>query len=331
MHATIGAGGPGGAATQFSGRAPATSAVRERRNRRRAVGGIGGTGYSNAGPGGGGGGGYFGGGGGGGGGVVTCPSASPKAAGGGGGGAGASFIFGMDAAQINTATTIDGGGVPQIRIMYTPTDTTAPTIALDTPQDGAVYEPDSTVNASYSCTDDAGGSGVASCTGTVPDGSPIDTSTLGQHTFTVDAEDNAGNPASVTIHYTVAPIADLGIAIHGPKKLAKGKTASFRIDVTNDGPDDASAVVVTDRVPAGMKPLGVGGSKASSSCSAPSGPGTVRCTLSSLHAGTAAVFRVKVKATKPGKRTQKVKVSAGTADPHLANNRAELTTKVLKP
>ncbi len=82
-------------------------------------------------------------------------------------------------------------------------DRKAPTVTITTPADGATYPQGSTVTADYTCTD--GGAGLASCDGTVPDGSPIDTSTPGTYTFTVEAADDVGNssdPAAST--YTVA-------------------------------------------------------------------------------------------------------------------------------
>ncbi len=60
-----------------------------------------------------------------------------------------------------------------------------------------------TVNADYACQDEDGGSGLASCVGDVPDGSPIDTGSIGAKTFTVNAADNAGNTASVIHTYRV--------------------------------------------------------------------------------------------------------------------------------
>ena len=60
-----------------------------------------------------------------------------------------------------------------------------------------------TVLADYVCADEAGGSGIASCEGTVADGSAINTATLGAKSFTVTATDNAGNPATKTVFYTV--------------------------------------------------------------------------------------------------------------------------------
>jgi hypothetical protein len=45
---------------------------------------------------------------------------------------------------------------------------------------------------------------VASCTGTVENGKPIDTSSFGNHTFEVQATDGSGNGASKTVTYSVA-------------------------------------------------------------------------------------------------------------------------------
>jgi hypothetical protein len=84
-----------------------------------------------------------------------------------------------------------------------PADETAPTITINTPPDGAVYLLNQIVYADYQCEDEVGGSGLHSCVGDVPDGDPIDTSSVGHKSFTVDAEDNAGNTATVTHYYSV--------------------------------------------------------------------------------------------------------------------------------
>jgi outer membrane protein assembly factor BamB len=82
-------------------------------------------------------------------------------------------------------------------------DTTAPMVTLTTPTEGGVYALGQVVNASYGCQDEAGGSGLASCVGTVASGTPIDTATVGAKTFTVAATDNATNTSSVTHRYSV--------------------------------------------------------------------------------------------------------------------------------
>jgi hypothetical protein len=81
-------------------------------------------------------------------------------------------------------------------------DLVAPTIGLLTPLDGAAYLLDQQVRADYACAD-TGGSGLASCTGPVPDGAYLDTGSVGARDFTVAAADGAGNTAAATARYRV--------------------------------------------------------------------------------------------------------------------------------
>jgi hypothetical protein len=84
-------------------------------------------------------------------------------------------------------------------------DTTAPTVAVGTPADGATYAEGATMPADFSCAD--GGSGVATCDAPVAAGTAVDTATLGAHAFTVTAHDNAGNAATRSVSYTVSAAA----------------------------------------------------------------------------------------------------------------------------
>jgi hypothetical protein len=84
-------------------------------------------------------------------------------------------------------------------------DTTPPTIDLRSPVDGAVVRPGDPVEVDFSCAD-AGGSLLASCEGTVPDGELLDTSAPGPVGVTVTARDNAGNVTSVTHTVQVVPL-----------------------------------------------------------------------------------------------------------------------------
>jgi hypothetical protein len=80
-------------------------------------------------------------------------------------------------------------------------DTVAPLIRFFSPGDGQSYVQGAAVSASYSCSDNS--SGVAGCTGDLPNGQPVPTDTLGPHTFTVTATDVAGNVTKVVHTYTV--------------------------------------------------------------------------------------------------------------------------------
>jgi hypothetical protein len=83
-----------------------------------------------------------------------------------------------------------------------PPDTTPPTVDLRSPPNGAVVNVRDPVVVDFSCADE-GGSGLASCDGTVPDGGLLDTSAPGPRSVTVTARDGAGNQASVTHTVTV--------------------------------------------------------------------------------------------------------------------------------
>jgi Ca2+-binding RTX toxin-like protein len=85
-------------------------------------------------------------------------------------------------------------------------DTTGPAVTIATPANGATYAQGVSPVADYSCSDS--GSGIASCVGSVADGSPIPTGSLGAFTFTVTATDGAGNTASATSSYEVVAACD---------------------------------------------------------------------------------------------------------------------------
>jgi hypothetical protein len=118
-----------------------------------------------------------------------------------------------------------------------------PTVSIATPANGASYLQGQKVAAAYNCAD-AGGPGLVSCTGTVPNGSPVSTSTLGPHGFTVTATDVLGATRAATTSYTVLKPATAGTAptlshVHqshrrwrehrGSGKTPVGTTFSFRL------------------------------------------------------------------------------------------------------
>ncbi len=80
--------------------------------------------------------------------------------------------------------------------------TGAPSIALAAPTDESSYTQGEIVDASYTCTAGAN-STLTSCTGTVDDGAPISTGTLGANSFTVTATDADGQSTVDTVTYTV--------------------------------------------------------------------------------------------------------------------------------
>jgi len=134
-----------------------------------------------------------------------------------------------DAADAKTATA---------NISPPPPDT-APSIGLITPIDGHTYLLNESVIADYSCSDDHT---VASCIGTVADGAATDTSTVGTHSFTVDAMDNIGLTSSNTVHYNVVyDFSWLAGLLSSPNRNQLVAGAKTRVRFNLDGPHGLDA------------------------------------------------------------------------------------------
>ena len=77
-----------------------------------------------------------------------------------------------------------------------------PTITINSPVRGAgTTTLNAAITGAYACGDEAGGSAIATCAAA----GPVDTSTPGPKTYTVNAADNANNHATKTVNYTVDP------------------------------------------------------------------------------------------------------------------------------
>ena len=156
------------------------------------------------------------------------------------------------------------------------------------------------VTATYRCTDDR--SGIVQCgTSTYPPGttldtgnitSPVDTSKAGQHTFTVNAVDAAGNaatPAQVSYNVVSSPPVSLGIVKLAPLLVKHGTQMTYSITAANLGKQTASSVTITDPLPAGVtlvkataQQLVCSNGKCSNAASCSSSGNTVSCTAPSM-------------------------------------------------
>ena len=74
-------------------------------------------------------------------------------------------------------------------------------MTVTAPRANATYALNQSVPANFACQD--GGSGLASCQGTVAPGAAIDTSSPGVQSFSVTGTDSVGNDAVVNVSYTV--------------------------------------------------------------------------------------------------------------------------------
>src|SRR3954447_3763454 len=110
-------------------------------------------------------------------------------------------------------------------------ETVAPTITLNGFADGAVFTQGRPVPVTYSCADEAGGSGMDSCVGTVASGGNLPTGTPGAFKFKVTATDKAGNVTVLERGYTVLTATNTNGGVNGtvPATLALtlGTPATF--------------------------------------------------------------------------------------------------------
>jgi hypothetical protein len=80
----------------------------------------------------------------------------------------------------------------------------SPTVSISAPSNDAIYGLHQSVSASYSCAAPSPAT-ITSCSGPVASGAMVDTSSPGQHSFTVTATDSDGATASSTVTYAVLP------------------------------------------------------------------------------------------------------------------------------
>lgn len=162
----------------------------------------------------------------------------------------------IDSTGLAAAVWIEGGfhGVAKAAM----SDGIVPTATITTPPDGATYQQGSVVAADYSCADDLPGQ-LASCSGSVPDGAPIATSTAGPASFAVTGTDRAGNIATVTHSYTVEAAPALAITNVTEVSNTVGRferfEAAFELTRSYADPFDPAviAVDVTFTAPSGAQ------------------------------------------------------------------------------
>ncbi len=117
---------------------------------------------------------------------------------------------------------------PQVQLTYTLPAPLPLSIKIVSPGSGATYAQGQEVSANYSCTPPVGVD-LRTCAGPVADGATLDTETLGQHTFTVNAEDAEGEKATTSVNYAVvAPVPNTFLD-YNPKKLIKTKKTTVKV------------------------------------------------------------------------------------------------------
>jgi len=127
-------------------------------------------------------------------------------------------------------------------------DKTNPEININAPEDGAEYLLNAGVPADWSAADSL--SGIAAANGDTPAGDSIDTATVGEKQFTVEASDKAGNRQTKTVTYHVRyNYIGLLEPIAGGNKIFKGNTVPVKFRLTdangNTAPDATARLYLT--------------------------------------------------------------------------------------
>jgi uncharacterized repeat protein (TIGR01451 family) len=239
-----------------------------------------------------------------------------------------------------------------------PTFSVAPTTINGTPN---AFTQNQSVSVSYSCTDDR--AGVATCgsmtygaPGTLNTGTltyPLDTSSVGTKTLTVQVTDAAGNTGtSASVTYNVVAggggSADLAIAQIAKSTVKTGDRLSYDMLVLNLGPKTADSVVIKDAIPVGTTFVSAGYESVSCAlfggCSAPPQSGTckvagstVTCNAGQLKALSLSALdgigvQVVVRVTAPAGTVlvNTATVSSSNSDPKPGNNTSTWKTTVKK-
>jgi virginiamycin B lyase len=112
---------------------------------------------------------------------------------------------GLDSSDVDQSFIFTGADNP-VGLAVDPLPLT-PSASITTPALGATYTVGQAVDSSFTCSEGAGGPGIASCLDQSgrASGDSIDTSTIGPHTFTVTATSSDGQTGSASSTYTVVP------------------------------------------------------------------------------------------------------------------------------
>ncbi len=148
--------------------------------------------------------------------------------------------------------------------------------------------------------------------------------TVGEYLASLDiASNDPDSPVvNVPVSLTVLPQADLGITkTDSPDPVRKGSELTYTLLVTNDGPQDATGVVVVDTLPAGVTFV-----SASAGCTAAAG--VVTCDVGALAVDAVKEITIVVTADVEGTITNTATVTGAEIDPFEDNNTATSDTLV---
>lgn len=190
--------------------------------------------------------------------------------------------------------------------------------------------------SSGSCNESAG---TVSCgLGTLTAGSNatiniiVTPNAVGTITNVVDAGGDVfdSNPANnmVAVSTVVSSGADLSLTMSdSPDPITLGRNLTYTVNVTNDGPENATGVTLIDTLPASS--TFVSATPSSGSCNEPGG--IITCNLGALSVSSNTTITIVITPSAAGQITNSASVNANETDPDTSNNMAMVNTTVNSP
>jgi uncharacterized repeat protein (TIGR01451 family) len=147
----------------------------------------------------------------------------------------------------------------------------------------------------------------------------------GTHQIVFSVTDNAGKQRLVPVSITVRAVADLSLTkVATPEPVKVTSNLTYSIIVSNNGPSEASAVSLSDTLPAGVTFVSASSSQGSCTQSV----GIVTCSLGNLVTGAGASVTIIVTPTVEGSITNYARVISSSSDPNHADNEATVVSTV---
>jgi uncharacterized repeat protein (TIGR01451 family) len=185
---------------------------------------------------------------------------------------------------------------------------------------------------------------------TGPDGSPHRAGDYSGTTVDIDSNGNPTNAfwsaneytsggfwATGLVNFSISvplPNADIAVTASGPSTVTAGTNATYTITITNNGPNAAQGVVLTDGLPAGSTFISITQSSGSDGFSFTQSGGSVTATATAnIASGNSDTFTVVVFAptnlNNGASFNDTASVSASNPDPNSSNNSATVTGTVV--
>jgi uncharacterized repeat protein (TIGR01451 family) len=121
-------------------------------------------------------------------------------------------------------------------------------------------------------------------------------------------------------------VVDTAVRVAGPRLIRRGSRFTYKLRVRNAGPGTAHRVVVTNRLPFGLRVLNVKASTRRAKCARKGR--VLTCRIATLRRGKSFTIAITVRALTRAAYVNRVTVRSADLDPAPGNNRGTARTKV---